>query len=920
MEGVGDVLAVFRKTGAEAKEFRATGGIGAGIDVFCAAVESVDFEDLDLVCGMCWNLAPYICFNWKRMSENDVARMWGLVVDLARRVPGFPAAHGVVEGVRELVLHGGGVASQLIGFLGDAENVERAVYPYLLEEVEAEFFEANGRMMLRALSVWFGVDPEIDSVRYHAGLLKVLCKAKVPFEDLIGEGDLFSRMWRFVYEVASGDRFAEIADALCALNKVMREFFVYDEAMLDDAVRSCATFKDFVPLIRLMPSFGRNRFEVFFERLEGFISEHPAESCDFYDVACDAMDRAFSEDLLKEMAQRLMNKVAFEHDVPSVFLLSIYQDALAEYGKDTQSYIARAVSYGLHADTPMRVCLCSVIAYHAEMFLSFSKMVSTMVIPNLMKLLTDQYCCKFAAKAIKRLVSHHCVSPGCFLGELLDTDVLTKMPAENSGVFFSILAKIVGSSDDANTLNKIYLYCVRVVASEDAPFFFAAKAVDIISRLKEENEDAVESSVDICRDRCVQLLSCDDERTYVPAARYLAYAENVDIGPMLQRMTDIAMGRVASTPLTQRLVAQYIATICDEKKVPFPAEILHAYINHDDEDYKTCSVILMILLIENCPDFEALFTRALGFARVCKTITYLNEVLILAKKFIKLHQSKISQLDELLYGCLQARFFCFHHVCVFVPDSAFKFYNFVSAYIQAFPRDSVTAVEELIKWTTRVDPEILVQLLKPLNTGIRLMVYDDRSSVELWDRLNQCLADPKYDEPETRSAILSVAVSLRGSYPNLELESFLTHLATLWEMIDEDDDLRSILPQAYLDLYANEEHYPSIGIDPSLFQTIMTLMKEEQYEDWDYPVMLSNVSTILEKFGPFTDFWIMAADMASHFLTKHKDLDKDTEDTARKILTKCAENSTAVIPALKHNYHRYPKKWETLAEVFGIEP
>lgn len=925
---VPDVVAVFQATAQKVKgspngENLATNYIDVTPDVFCAAVESLDYENEDLITGMCFHLAPYLSGNFKKLCEEDIAKMWDVVIAVSGRVVSFPAVHGVVEAVTELTLKCKEVSPGFMDFLSNWENISKPSYPYILqalmEFIPDDFFTANQKLMLTLVSSHFGTVAQTDSVLFHGNLLMILSNSKIAFEDIVSAGDLFSRIWTFIYDIAKGDQFFQITNTLDELNKTVRELFLQDEPRIDAAIGTCSSLEDFVPLVRLMPFFGQTRFEVFFGRLRAFITENPIESCQFYDVLSDSLDVSFNEDMLKVMASELVKNVTYEHDTASILLLSIYQDVLAEYGKDIHSTIAKAVSYGLNSDGPSCVLLCSVIANHADTFLIFSKMVSTLILPNLLRLLSDHRCARYAGKAIKRLISAKCLSPNCFLSDLLSPVLISKIGIEDISVLYSVLARIVDSTEENYTLNTVYRYCTDVIAGAETPPLVLGHALDVICHVKRANDAIAKSSFEICRDRAFQLLLSDQESAYIPASRYVKeYADKIDPAPIAQRMVDIAMARVACTPMTQRSVAYYIAGVCDERNMPFPAEILHAYLSHEDEQYKTRAVIIMELLLQNCPDFEALFPQALSFASVCKTTMYLNEVLVLAKQFVKSCKTKIAGIDELLYGILQARIAFFGHVSVFDYDyQGFKFYSFVSEYVRAFPRESVHVIDELIDWVPFVSSKMLVKLLKPLNAGIKMAIYDEQSSHNLWMLLNLRLQEI-WDVSAACSAVLSVLVSLRQTYPNTcELSDLLQHLAFLWTMIDEDDDLRAILPQVYLDLFANEEIYPEI--DPTLFQTIVTLMKEEEYEDWDYCGMIENVATILDKFGTVTDFWVMAAEMLSHFLTKHQDLDADTVEIMRKALNLCATNSESVVPKLQHMYRIYPKKWEIICEVLSID-
>jgi hypothetical protein len=850
------------------------------------------------------------------MDESTLDEFWNLTIALSLRVSSFPTAFGLLTAVSELAQKQHGISPLFLAFLSDRSRPNNFLKPFLL----VALYDHLPDLFLITSSDYFL--PLIvssflnDNYTHHTTLFMMLGHLRPSLDILHSFTGFFDGLWRFIYRTAQGRNFGQLSSSLAHWHSEFTAFFSCENLVLDGAIAKVAEFSDFVPLIRLMPFFGGDRFAVFFPKLLAFTHNNLLQAIQFEDIVDDSANQ-FGEEEATALGALLVHNMKAGDDCASLLLLSLYAPAVSDYVKHFDSIVVQAVAFELSSPTSCKEVVCFLVGCNAERFLSHRIAVRYSVVPSLLSLLADADLSKFAAKAFNELVDSVAVEPRRLLDPLLEMGPSLVSNFQTAKYFFKVLGHMIDRDADFD-YELLHQFCCDLLADPSVCLGSKAFALSVVSDVRIEKPELAESSTELCQSVSLDLLECESGFVFPILTRYLSlFAATIDSAPFEATLVGICLGNPVCTPKEQGIVIHYVAVMCSRIDRPFPSEVMQRLLTETDERFHIRAIVVLRHVLKNLPDVHDVFHQCVEIAKVSQSAKLVNEMLLTAMEYLAEFGEVSEDIDQLVFGILQGRFALLEHSMTFDYDfEKFKFYKFVTQYVRTYRMRSAPVVRELVDWIDAISDSLLPKLVVPINVSIAFDVVDERLAGRLWnialDRLRH-----ESDHSLISGSLLALLVNVRCCQRSVcNLEELMEFLRFMWqEAEDADDEILSFLPEAFLDLAVNEE--APIPVGPDILERILELMGERRF-DWRYAKMVNEVMVLLNEKGEIYNVWFSAAKMFAQFLTLSPEeqggLRFDVGAMAKmgQMLNRCIGEAEVDVEAIRAQYAMFPAKLNRL--------
>jgi hypothetical protein len=262
--------------------------------------------------------------------------------------------------------------------------------------------------------------------------------------------------------------------------------------------------------------------------------------------------------------------------------------------------------------------------------------------------------------------------------------------------------------------------------------------------------------------------------------------EQVGDAETLQRQIEIAAGEVPCPIVDRRILAQHVSVICGEVGVPFPAAVLHSYLDSGDHLFQTAAVSIIRRTVSTAEDLPALLAKSAAVAKTTNFAPFVNEFLLLAQSYLSTYRRTCSEIDDVLFGILQGRVALLDHNFPFDYDyPAFKLYTFLCSYIELLTERGANCLRACV---------LAPEAGQTADVGSRLAFLKPRSASGLWEMSLERLKE-EWNESSICSCVLALTVNLRIRCPSAcNLSDLLAHMQFMM----------AFLPTVFLDIAANE--------------------------------------------------------------------------------------------------------------------
>lgn len=905
----------------------------------------------EIIAGICFSFGPYISNNFDSKDEKDC---WEILINLSHFIIENPIIYGYLEAVTELSIRSRKVSEEFLLFLQNPEmetpneHLKPLLLTSLFEYLPDGFIFENTDYFYSLVQNSF----QVDDFLFRSNFLLLLSKMNLNIEMFISNPSFVSLIWDFIYESSQSDiNFPVLSNPLEKLRDLVPVFFELPNEVITQKLQSVDS-ENIFGLVRLLPYLNFDYFQNVFKILFDFVSENLHILPKLNDAVFDSLDANFNEQYVEYMFSILSKNLLKDFDDVSIYLFSLYFPLFEDPEKDSGLFLIKSINLAFSSLTSNKSILCFAIYQIAEQYKTRSRILSNSVIPSLISIFTlnNDECSKYSSKAFIKLYQTHTLQPSVYLNNYLALfDTLKTIPSYSlysMKKYFKVLCTIVAlkDEDDDNSEQKIFdetlilEFVQKNIFDSELILEFKAFFLELSTALLKSFPNKFEPLNDSASLLAKTLLESNVYFSYPIAAEFILFSENFpELDIIYNRLIDISTGKFTEEKVEDEIIrttSYYTAIISSEnQEFQYPIEIINEQLHSEDYFYQSRAILNLQFIFPKYNDeiLTELLSYIIQLSKVSQSSVVVDSTFILLKKLIKMKTEFAFQFAlDLILSTMQGRIALLdHNFPVNYDHRKFKFYKCLSSFIKYYKDKSANFVLELIDWAPIASEEILPKIITCINRALEFTVEASiipQSKIPiLWETLLERLKE-NWRNTDLANYLLGCLVNLLIEYPDIcNSKDLMDQMEYMYSESQEenDDEMILILPPIFLDIWSNT----NAPIVRSLFHEFSDYIIAEQCNDWDYPLTLNYYVKIVNNDNREPDPYIItdASCVLAHFILadneKKQELQFNEEMIAimKKSLAQCCVLCKRVKEIIFEKYCGYPKKIETLIEIFDSE-
>ncbi|OHT06074.1 hypothetical protein TRFO_05733 [Tritrichomonas foetus] len=947
-----DINNVFRTTGLAIMTdkqaiYNGTEPIRATPEQFMNACEiAINSNDVNELVGVCFNLAPFISFNFNSFGNEIINYFWTFLIKISPIITGYPIVYGYIEAVTELATKQRKIDVSFLDFLADPNQNNTFLKPIILvalyDSLPNLLVFNNTEYFLPQILDSF----EIKDFSHRSTLLLLLSRLNINIQKVDSCPRFADEIWKFVWEASlSTINFSNIPKPLQQLRQLIPDFFDKPHEIISQKFDMLHE-QNLFGITRLLPFLNSTYFQNGIDTLLNYVSTVKLISNGLNEAVSDSLECEFIEQAIDILYNTLSKNLQTQFDDASIYLFSLYFPLFEDHYKDAGMILIRAINLAFSSLESNKAILCFAAAQIADQYKVRSKILKNNVLPSILNTiaLNDEISLKYATKALITFQNSCHVFTTSILQSYLHKFGLLFQENGNYKIqcikrYLQVLDHLVSSEDeDIDIIEIIHFTASYIDTNRPTPLDVRAYFLDLCTSIFRSYPNEFEQLSEFAKLTSIALLSpsnltendCTNISFGFPiAAKFATFSASFENLEEIQAcLLEISKGRIPCNEKNIRVTSYYAAIIAYTKNLPFPIEIIEQYLSSNDDKYQSRALVNLRYIYKtykNDGTLMKLLNQIVSLTKLSTSVVFVDAAFSLFKKILKskknpeLVENIYPVCTDLLYSTSQGRIALLEHNFPFNYDhKSFKFYKFLTMYIEKYKTRAIPLINEIIDWLPLVSTRILPKLIKVINNTLNCDVLPADSVAILWVTLMKLLKENWYDT-NIANYLLGCTVNLLLYYPTMcNIHDLMSQLDYMWE--SNDDEMILILPPIYFDIWANT----SVPVTGSHFQIFLEKILQEQVDEWSYPLMIKLLIKIISKEENH-DFIFDGCLVISHFLLKSEnelqDLEFDEEmiETMKISLQTYYQLNVGIKDMICQEYRSYPGKIDKLCQILDSD-
>lgn len=898
-----------------------TDPIEISVDQLIELISSADVQNIDYLTGISYIISPYLLYNQNEEITSKLELICSNIIPILPYATSFPLIYGIVESLYQITIKMHFIPDCILEYISNEMENNLILKTYIIcslyDNISKEFFENNTNTIYQIVINTFD---EVNT-SMKCNLILLLSEINLSINELNPLNEFGSKLCNFAFELccSNNDEYCTLITPLQNLMNTLPEFFMVDNMNFSSIIESLSSdISCYVSLLRLLSFLNENCLSIFYskaiEYMESLLMNEGFIPKELMHAIKDSTELEFTDEQKAFMSEILLGLVKENQNDTALLLLAFYSDNLGEFVPDSTSFIFRCIMRRVLVHDSNKFCLFSAIAYNANSFITFGKIIVDKILPTLINYL--EIPTSNASKALIKLIKANIIA--C----KHELDVFyQQFNTINHDTYFKILRTLIAESEPKDLVDVINLVA-QLLDNEQIDIRFAARVLEVCNVLDYIDNELINNFVDRCTDIAYFIINGDDSFGFPIAAEYLfQVAKSIKDESMYQRLLMISNGSIqCEKPEEQILTSLYTSCLAEQYNYSFPIEIVNSFLQKG-ERYQVEAMIIMKHIYDTQPnDVINAFSAALPLILTTTSSQFVNHAFITAIYILEKNDKPIDAIDSILWTTLQGRIEILSHNFPNDYDwKGFKLYKFIRKYIKTFPSKSQQIISVLIDWLPTIANDSLPKLIKPILSAIAQKHLSDSQLSNCWNfMLDRLKID--WDNNDTLQSLLACLVTIHEFYPQKSNFSDIhAILQFVWEESEEDEEVIELVAPILIFVYQLQDTNTDIYIDSTLFHKIVQLMIEKQY-DWDYKDIIMNIVNLYEKRGTKLDFQIEIAEVLIHFLIlneieEERIFDENDVNNICKVIHDCISVDPHTKDYILHKYSKSPAKLSIVNEI-----
>lgn len=811
----------------------------------------LESKDQETVVGFAYALNKQISRSFEKYSDDDKGKIKSSIMKLTA-IKNKEAINGLIAAFDTVYNAEQGKWDELINFIFDEDKSLDYIRGHLFAALDRvrdpEFAEENKEKMIKTLHRLLLSKEDVPKEMFL--LLVSLCKPSD--EDFEKDKNLINDIWKIAIDYVDSDEKNEYETIFVAMNELFSNQ-AFKKAKPDVVIERVNEFIDassdfearisaISPIFKLFPFlnddlittviFGNNDDDK--KSLLDDLQNNYFEASILLGHLEESNLDLLSDDTVMALYAIIEGEFSGERRNAALAFCQPFVDRFVDLNEEATNSIIKIIIENLNSDNFSSTIACQLLTIMTERFESINQDLFNALAPKLI-INDDENLFTAAHKAMRALLDTSLYSTEANAKALIE--LYPKFEKPNLQMLSKLLVLLLTSADDPglSLVDPVFEFALPLIG-QSKEHDDNALGLDLFAVLGDISPDYIEDNIDDAMDVAIKILNSKDTDCYRSAALYLSAMSDMfkercreKIMSQVDYMMSIVKGSIKVE--NKQLIGVTIAV----------SEIAARYdirdLAFDLVEYARTQLInnVNIKIARNGADVIQVLSKSLlspnaidTFSSLAETIDTIsdadlvNTLLIGMKQMMKKYKvsfnAAILVIEKLFNGKLEAV-----PEISLIEDSETSVFSFIKGFIKKYKKQAEPYCHQLIANIPIIAPEVLPNLLDPIETAIELKLFDEETISKFNMILSGMLMEQE-DSP-TATSLLTTIVAIKRNYPtSMNTKAILQTLTDLWEGCDEDEDFELPMAIAMLTFEICADKENGDDLDPRLVLDLLDIL------------------------------------------------------------------------------------------------